>query len=271
MKKGSIGVFDSGFGGLQILRHIVKELPEYNYIYLGDTARIPYGSRSPETILKFTTQAVDFLFKKNCQLIIFACNTASTKALREIQQKYLTKKYPGKNVLGVIVPAVEAAKEKNGRRIGVIATIGSVSSGAFICETKKIMPEAKIFQQACPLLVPIVEAGEEESEMADMMLKKYLRPLLNKNIDTLILGCTHYGLLENKIKKIVGNKIKIINEGKIVANKLREYLARHPEMEKRLKKENKIRFFTTDLTDGFEIMGSRFFGQKIKPEIAKLD
>lgn len=265
-RKYSIGVFDSGFGGIQILKHIVKELPEYDYVYLGDTARIPYGSRSQEVILNFSTQAVDFLFKKNCQLVIFACNTASAKALCKIQ-----KKYPNKKVLGVIIPAAEEAISSGHNSIGVIATQGSVFSGAFIREVGKINPKAKVFQQACPLLVPIVEAGEERSEIADIMLEKYLKPLLKNNIDALILGCTHYGFLENKIRKIIGKDIKVINEGKVVAKKLKEYLSKHSEIEKTLGCNSKINFFTTDLTESFEIMGSKFFGKKIIPQKVKID
>lgn len=265
-RKYSIGVFDSGFGGIQILKHIVKELPEYDYIYLGDTARVPYGSRSQEVVLDFTTQAVDFLFKKGCQLVIFACNTASSKALRKIQREYLPKKYPEKKVLGVVIPAVEEAVEKSKGCVGVIATSGSVASGVFVCELKKINKKIKVYQQACPLLVPLVESGEEKSQITDLAIKKYLKPLLGKKIDTLILGCTHYGILENKIRKIVGKDVKIISEGKIVAKKLREYLSKHSEIEKTLGQNSKMDFFTTDLTDGFKTLGSKFFGKKIKPE-----
>lgn len=271
MRKYSIGVFDSGFGGIQILKHIVKELPQYNYIYLGDTARVPYGSRSQEVVLDFVIQAVDFLFKKDCQLIIFACNTASAKALRKIQREYLPKYYSDKKVLGVIVPAVEDATCNGYKSVGVIATQGSVASGAFVCEINKINPKIKVFQQACPLLVPIVEAGEEKSQITDLMLKKYLKPFINKQIDALILGCTHYGFLEDKIKKIVGKDVKVINEGKIVAKKLKDYLERHSEIEKVLGKKSKLKFFTTDLTEGFQILGSKFFGKKIKPERVNLN
>ena len=270
-RKYFIGVFDSGFGGIQILKHIVKELPEYNYIYLGDTARVPYGSRSQEVIYNFTTQAVDFLFKKECQLIIFACNTASAKALRKIQREYLPKYYPDKKVLGIIIPAVEEATSKGHNSIGIIATQGSVSSGTFVNEAKKINSKIKVFQQACPLLVPIVEAGEEKSEIADIMLKKYLKPLLAKKIDALILGCTHYGIMENKIRRIIGKNIEIISEGKIVAGKLKEYLSKHSEIEKMLAKDSKIKFFTTDLTDGFKTLGSKFFGKKIISQKVNLD
>jgi len=263
-RKGAIGIFDSGFGGLNIMKKIVKELPNYNYIYLGDTARVPYGTRSNEVIYEFTKQAVDFLFKNNCKLIIFACNTVSSYALRKMQQEYLPKHYPQKKVLGVIIPTIEYAilKTRN-KRIGVIATEGTVKSGTFKREFSKANSKIKVFQKACPLLVSIVEAGEQNSKVTDIVLKKYLKPLLNKKIDTLILGCTHYGILENKIKKIVGGKITVVAEPKIVTEKLKEYLQKHPEIDKKLAKGGKYIFCSTDPTDKFRILGSKFFGEKI--------
>jgi glutamate racemase len=271
LKKTSIGVFDSGFGGLSIMKAIVKKMPEYNYIYLGDTARIPYGSRSQEVIYKFTEQAVDFLFKAGCQLIILACNTASSEALRKIQQDFLPKHYPKRRVLGVIIPAVEAAVQltKN-NRIGLIGTEGTVNSGAFEREIKKLNPKIKIFQKACPLLVPIVEADEEKSLAADLILRKYLKPLINKKIDTLILGCTHYGVLENKIRKITGSKINLVTEGEVVAEKLDYYLERHPEVKGNIAKGSNPVFFTTDLTDKFKVLGSKFFSKNFSPQKIEL-
>lgn len=268
----AIGVFDSGFGGLHILRGIVKKLPEHDFIYLGDAARVPYGNRSPETVCSFAIQAVDFLFKKKCALIIFACNTASGDALRRIQKKYLPKFHPGGKVLGVIIPAAEfaAIKTKNGR-VGVMATKGAVSSGAFKRELLKINSKIKVFQNACPLLVPLIEAGEHNSEAMDIFLKKYLAPLISKKIDTLILGCTHYGILENKIKKIAGKNIHIISEADIVAAKLKDYLKRHPEVEKRLAKNGRRTFYSTDLTENFRTLGGKFFGRKIEVQKANLD
>lgn len=271
-KKSPIGIFDSGFGGLNILRKITEELPQYDYIYLGDTMRAPYGNRPLETIFEFTKKAVDFLFAQNCELIILACNTASSDALRKIQHEYLPTKYPkDKRVLGVIVPAVEEAiKQSANKKIGVIATESTVASGSFIREVKKLEPRAEIFQKACPLLVPIVEAGEENSPAVDIMLKDYIQPLLDQKIDTLILGCTHYGILEDKIKKITGN-IKIISEGGIVAEKLKDYLKRHPEIEGKISKNSSVVFYSSDLTDKFQILGSRFFGKNIEARKAILD
>jgi glutamate racemase len=270
--KGPIGVFDSGFGGLEILRHIVKKLPQYDYIYLGDTARTPYGSRSQEVIYNFTKQAVAFLFKQKCPLVILACNTASCEALRKIQQRYLKNHYPQRRVLGVVIPASEAAKEttKN-NRVGVIGTEGTINSMAFEREIKKINPKIKVFAQACPLLVPIVESGEHNTPIAQLALQKYLQPLLAKQIDTLILGCTHYGFLEKQIKKIVGQKIKIIIEGRVVAEKLADYLQRHQDIEKSIAQNQKRKFFTTDLTDKFQKLGSYFFGEPINPQKINLE
>ncbi len=269
--KQSIGIFDSGFGGLDIMKGIIKELGEYDFVYLGDTARVPYGSRSKEIVYEFTRQAVDFLFKNDCELVILACNTASSDALRKIQREYLPKYHPGKKVLGVIIPTVEYATEKTkNKRIGLIATEGTVKSGTFAREIKKKDRKIKVFQNACPLLVPIIESDEQNSKICELALKKYLRPLLDKNIDTLVLGCTHYAILENRIKKIVGKKVRVISESKIVGKKLKDYLQEHPEIENKLSKKSKHVFYTTDLTDKFIKLGSKFVGKKIIPQKAIL-
>jgi len=261
-----IGVFDSGFGGITILRGIVKALPQYDYLYLGDTARTPYGTRSPEVIYEFTRQAVDFLFSQGCPLIILACNTASAEALRKIQQEYLPKKYPGKRVLGVLIPAAQDAVRVTNGRVGVIATSGTVASEAFVHELKKLDPSLSIYQQACPLLVPLVEEGEERSEVAHLLLKKYLAPLQKKKIDTLVLGCTHYGVLERAIKKIVGAGVHVVSEEKSVPKKLGGYLTDHSALEKKISRGATVRFTTTDLTEKFQLLGSRFFGSPIAAE-----
>lgn len=267
VKDKLIGVFDSGFGGINILKGIVKKLPDYNYLYLGDTARTPYGTRSQEIIYEFTKQAVDFLFTQNCDLVILACNTTSSDALRKIQQEHLPKHYPDKKVLGVLIPAAEQAilTTKN-NKIGVIATEGTVKSNAFVRELTKLNPKIKVFQQSCPLLVPLVEEGEQNSKVTQIMLEKYLKPFQNQRIDTLILGCTHYGIIKNQIKKIIGSDVKIVSESDIVPIKLKEYLKRHPEIDKKLGKNKLLNFSTTDLTDKFIVLGSKFFGQKIKAE-----
>ncbi len=270
-RKKYIGVFDSGFGGISTLRGIVKELPEYSYIYLGDNARTPYGTRSQKIIYDFSCQAVDFLFKNNCQLIIFACNTASSKALRKIQRSYIKNKYPNKRVLGVLIPSVEAAagKTKN-KKIGVIATEGTVNSMAFVKELKLLDKEIMVYQKATPLLVPLVESGEYNLDFTDLILKKYLKDLIKKDIDTLILGCTHYGILESKIRGIIGPRINIVSDPKVVPRKLKNYLLNHPEIELEIKRDNSVKFYTTDLTDKFSNLGSKFFGKKIKPRKALL-
>jgi len=271
-KQKFIGVFDSGFGGINILRGIVKELPAYNYLYLGDTARTPYGTRSKEVVYEFTKQAVDFMFANNCELIIFACNTASSNALRKIQQEYLPEYYPDKKVLGVLIPATEEAITKSrNKKIGVIATEGTVQSGAFVRELTKIEPKIKVFQNPCPLLVPIVEEGEQNSKATKIILENYLKPLKNKGVDTLILGCTHYGILENQIRKIIASNIAIISEAKVVPKKLQDYLKRHPEIERKLEKNGLVHFYSTDLTNKFTSLGSKFFGRKIKAQKVSLN
>ncbi len=270
-----IGVFDSGFGGLEILREITNKLPEYSYLYLADTARAPYGNRSQDLIYHFTKQAVDYLFKQGCLLIILACNTASSEALRKIQQEYIPRYYSDKKVLGVVVPAIEEAVSitKN-NRIGVMATSGTVSSGAFTKELQKINKDIKVFEKDCPLLVPIVEAGEHQSEIADKAIANYLEPLLEQNIDTLILGCTHYGLLKYKIERFIISKDKevgIISEGEVVAKKLKDYLNRHREIENKLAQDSQVEFLTTDLTEQFKSLASQFFNKQIFPKKVIID
>lgn len=266
-----IGVFDSGFGGIHILKGFVSLSPEYDYVYLGDTARTPYGTRSKETVYEFTRQAVDFLFQQGCELIILACFTASSIALRKIQQDYLPKHYPGKRVLGVFVPAIEdVLEESKNKQIGIIATQGTVNSQAFVNEIAIRDLTFTVHQQACPLLVPFVEAGEEESEACTLMLKKYLTPLLEKNIDALVLGCTHYGILEKKIRAIVGNSVYIMSGTHVFPLKLKHYLERHPEIESKLSKNGTVQFFSTDLTEAFAVLGSRFFGTQIHTQKASL-
>lgn len=267
----SIGVFDSGFGGLNTLRSIVKALPQYNYIYLGDSARAPYGDKSRTQIYQFTRQAVDYLFKKNCELVVLACNTASSEALRKIQQEYLPKHYPDKRVLGVLIPAAEFAtlKTKN-HRVGVMATAGTVKSSSFQRELTKLRKRIQVFQQACPRLVPIVEGGEQNLKSTRVILQKYLRPLLAKNIDTLILGCTHYGILEKPIQKLAGKNVQIISETQVLPQKLKDYLKRHSEIEKRLSRNKVLKFYSTGRIARFEKLGSKFFGKKIRAKKAVL-
>ncbi|MBM4177373.1 glutamate racemase [Candidatus Gribaldobacteria bacterium] len=279
MRKYSIGVFDSGFGGLAILKEVIRQLPKYNYLYLGDSNRSPYGSRTQKEIYRFTKQAVDFLFKSNCFLVILACNTSSCLALRKIQQDYLPKHYPQRRVLGVIIPTAEVAvlKTKN-NKIGIIATQATTKSLAFQRELKKINPKIRAFQKACPLLVPLIERGEQNSKKCQEILRDYLKPLSSKGIDTLVLGCTHYSFLvdylEKQFPKFLNDRQdfwEIIAEGKIVAEKLKDYLRRHQEIERNLLKENKINFLTTGEKAKFEKIGSLFFGKRIKAKKISLE
>lgn len=273
MRRGNypIGVFDSGFGGISILKHIVRRLPKYDYLYFGDNARAPYGTRSPETVLSFTEEGVRFLFSKGCNLVVLACNTASSEALRKIQQGWLAKEFPHKRVLGVIIPTSEAAVSvsENGR-IGVLATPGTVKSGSFEKELRKLDGRVKVFQSSAPLLVPFVEAGEEKSPALLPIIRKYVLPLVRRDVDTIVLGCTHYGILASRIRKSAGNNIFVLDEGPVVAKKLEEYFVRHPEMEEEVSKNGSVRFFSSDPTDAFVRFGSRFFGKEIHTEKIRL-
>lgn len=266
----TIGIFDSGFGGLTILKGIVSVLPQYNYVYLGDTARAPYGDRSQEIIYEFTKQGVKYLFDQGCELVILACNTASSEALRKIQHEFLVGEYADKRVLGVIIPAIEEALlvTKN-KRIGVLATSSTVSSHAFQKEVKKRDENIEVFEVAAPLLVPLVEAGEIHALSTKMIIKKYADEILSHDVDTVVLGCTHYGILEDEIRSALGD-INIINESMVVAYKLKDYLTRHTEIESRLTKGGERVFFTTDNEARFDGLGSEFFGEKISSFNAKL-
>ena len=232
-----IGVFDSGFGGLTILRNLQKALPQYDYLYLGDNARAPYGSRSFETIFRYTLQAVRELFSRGCPLVILACNTASAKALRSIQQDVLPYEFPDKRVLGIVRPtAEEIGKFSHSGHIGIFGTAGTVSSGSYLIEIKHFYPELQVTQHACPMWVPLVEYGERESEGAKFFVKKDIDALLAEDpeIDTLLLACTHYPLLEGAIRAALPEKVRLVFQGDIVAEKTVDYLRRHPEMENRL-------------------------------------
>ncbi len=262
-----IGVFDSGFGGLTVLREIVKELPEYDFLYLGDNARAPYGSRSFETVYEYTLQCVKHLFDQGCHLVILACNTASAKALRTIQQKDLPQLAPHKRVLGVIRPTTEiVGNYSKSRHVGVLGTSGTVSSGSYLVEINKFFPDLKVYQQACPMLVPLIENNEFESEGADFFIKEYVDLLMKqqKDIDAIILGCTHYPLIEEKIKKRLPLHVQLLSQGGIVAKGLKEYLQRHPEIEKECSKQATVSFYTTDFSETFNKSASLFYGKEVK-------
>ena len=261
-----IGVFDSGYGGLTILKQIRNALPDYDYIYLGDNARAPYGSRSFDTIYQYTLEAVEWFFKQGCPLVILACNTASAKALRTIQQKDLPHLAPDNKVLGIVRPTSEViGKISDGGRIGILATQGTVESESYILEIERFFPEARVAQQACPIWVPLVEYGEQDSPGTGYFVKKYIDALLKKDpeIDTVLLACTHYPLLLKKIEEYMPVDINIIAQGPIVADSLVDYLKRHPEMDRKITKTARMDFFTTEDADKFNHQAGRFFGVQV--------
>lgn len=264
-----IGVFDSGYGGLTVLKEIVKELPQYDYLYLGDNARAPYGTRSYETVYQYTLECVEKLFSMGCHLVILACNTASAKALRTIQQKDLPMIAPHKRVLGVIRPTTEIVGNysKTGH-VGVLGTTGTVNSESYIKEIAKFFPHIKVTQEACPMWVPLVENNAFDHPGADSFIKENLNHLMqtDEKIDTIILGCTHYPLLIKKIKQYLPSHIALLSQGEIVAKGLNDYLHRHPEIEENCSKGKTISFFTTDDPQNFDSHASIFFGKDVKSE-----
>ncbi len=269
-----IGVFDSGFGGLSILKEILKVQPQYDYLYLGDTARAPYGNRSPEVIYNWTREAMDFLFGQGCELVILGCFTASAVALRRLQKEWLLEycrdtacRVPTHRILGVLIPLAEAAGEiSRFGRIGILGTRATIQSGALETELKKRRKNLRIFSQSAPLLVPLIEEGWLHRPETKKILRYYLRPLKQKRIDTLLLACTHYPLISQEISAVMGRQVKVIHPGQVVAEKLTDYLKRHPEMETKLAKNSQRRFLTTDRVEDFQRLGSRFLGETIKAE-----
>lgn len=268
MNKGAIGVFDSGYGGLTVLKEIVKKLPNYNYIYLGDNARAPYGTRSFETVYNYTWQAVQWFFNQGCPLVILACNTASAKALRNIQQNNLPLLADkSKRVLGVIRPTTEVIGNfSSTNEVGILGTAGTVNSNSYPIEIEKFFPEVKVYQQACPMWVPLIENNEHHSKGADFFVKEYLQQLMHQsaNIDTILLACTHYPLLMDKIREYTPADTTIITQGEIVANSLADYLQRHAEIDALLAKEKQLNFYTTDDTATFNKQATLFFEQAVE-------
>ena len=264
---GPIGIFDSGYGGLTILSQIRERMPQYDFLYLGDNARTPYGTRSFEVVYEFTSQAVKTLFDMGCQLVILACNTASAKALRTIQQIDLPKINPRKRVLGIIRPTVEYLNDiTQSRHIGILATSGTIKSQSYPLEIKKLFPDIVAVGEACPIWVPLVENGEAQSEGADYFIRRHINNLLDKDdkIDTIILGCTHYPILYNKIRQYTPTHIKVVTQGEYVAKSLANYLERHPEMDALCTKEGICRFLTTESVDIFKQHASIFFEEEIQ-------
>jgi glutamate racemase len=269
-----IGIFDSGFGGLTVFRSIIQALPDHDYIYLGDTARAPYGNRSFQTIHQYTWECVQWLFKQGCPLVILACNTASAKALRTIQQKDLLNEDTAKRVLGVIRPTAEVIGDyTKTKEIGVLGTKGTIQSGSYLIEIAHFFPDVKVYQQACPLWVPLIENGEHDKPGADYFVKKYLDQVLaqSPHIDTLLLACTHYPLLQKKINAYLPDNVRAISQGDIVAKSLVDYLRRHSEIEQSLSKNGTQKFFTTtDDTADFDHYAEIFFGEPVKSAYAEV-
>ena len=263
---GPIGIFDSGYGGLTVFKEIAKVLPQYDYLYLGDNARVPYGTRSFETVYRYTWECVQHLFSMGCRLVILACNTASAKALRSIQQNNLTQLPDLRRVLGVIRPTAEVVGEySKTRQVGILGTQGTVASQSYVIEIEKFFPDINVEQEACPMWVPLVENNEFDSPGADYFIRKNLDSLLQKSpdIDTLVLACTHYPLLINKIKQFVSSDIKLISQGELVAESLSEYLQRHPEMEALCSRNGNVEFYTTESTESFNQKAEVFLGHKV--------
>lgn len=268
--QGPIGVFDSGYGGLTILDEIRKELPEYDYLYLGDNARSPYGTRSFDVVYKYTLECVEYLFHRGCHLVILACNTASAKALRTIQQNDLPKIDANRRVLGVIRPTVEeVGKLTHTNHVGLLATSGTVQSDSYPLEIQKIFPAVKVVSQACPMWVPLIENNEHNTKGADFFIQKYVGELMKADnlIDTVILGCTHYPIISEQIKKALPTtEIKVVSQGELVAKSLKDYLHRHPEVEMKCSKGRKAHYLTTENLNKFSSSASIFLSEDIQAE-----
>lgn len=266
-----LGFFDSGFGGLSVAREIQKTLPGYSFTYLGDNARSPYGSRPLEDIHRFTLEGVIELFASGAQLIVVACNTSSSVALRKIQQEYLPSHYPDRRVLGIVIPtAEEVSSLSTSKVIGILATEGTVNSLAYPQEIGKIDSHVEVHQQACPLLVPLIEAGSLAA--VNVPAGQYVKELLerDKRIDTILLGCTHYALIEDTMRSLIPREIRVVSQGRIIAEKLADYLRRHPEMDARLEKSGKETFLTTEYSPRIQSLATQFFGKPITIETTQL-
>lgn len=274
VKAGAIGIFDSGYGGLTVLSEIRALMPQYDYIYLGDNARAPYGSRSFELVYKFTLEAVQWFFSQGCHLVILACNTASAKALRSIQQINLPKIDSSKRVLGVIRPTAECVADiTKTRHIGILGTEGTIQSKSYDIEIEKLHPHLSVTGEACPMWVPLVENKEYDKPGADYFVKQHIERLLEKDpkIDTIILGCTHYPLLIDKINKFLPEKVRAIAQGEYVAKSLEDYLRRHPEMDEKCIKNGSIQYFTTESASKFGQLASLFLNESIEAQKVIID
>ncbi len=272
-----IGVFDSGFGGLTVLDAMVERLPQYDFLYLADSARAPYGARSPDVVLRFTQEAVEWLFDQGCPLVVLACNTASSRALRTLQRKYLPAHRPDRRILGVVRPSVEALAglppgaipgvtepTLASGQVAVLGTETTIGSDSFGLELRKLAPGLQLFQQSCPMWVPLVEAGELEGPGTDWFLHRYLDPVLERHPSRLVLACGHYPLLLSGIRRMVPPEVEILAQGGLVAERLEDWLRRHPEMDARLTKAGKVEYTTTDDPDWFSNMGIRFLSRRVE-------
>lgn len=272
-EQGSIGVFDSGYGGLTILREFQRRLPQYDFLYLGDNARAPYGERSFDVVCEFTRQAVHYLFRQGCHLVILACNTASAKALRSIQQQDIANSFPDRRVLGVIRPTIEmVGKLTRNKHIGVLGTPGTIKSGSYSMELEKLYPGVTVTEHACPLWAALVEAGEAKGDGADYFVKKHIDAIMDidPDIDTLILGCTHYPILLEKIRKYAPAGVRIISQGEPVAESLADYLHRHPEIDLHCAKNGQVRYLTTENPDTFNHYASFIVDGEVQSSRIKL-
>ena len=266
MVKQPIGIFDSGYGGLTVLKEITALLPQYDYLYLGDNSRAPYGNKSYNTVYAYTLQSVQWLFAQGCHLVILACNTASAKALRSIQQKNLPQLAPQKRVLGVIRPTAEVIGNlTQSHHVGILGTTGTVESGSYILEIQKFFPQLSVTQEACPLWVPLIENNEQHSKEASAIIEKNVKGLLQKDdkIDTILLACTHYPLITDQILKHTPKHVQLISQGSIVAQSLQQYLQRHTGMESRISKNQTLEFYTTGDTQDFDNHSTSFFGRQV--------
>ena len=266
---GPIGVFDSGYGGLTILSDIRKKLPQYDYLYLGDNARAPYGTRSFDVVYEFTLEAVQELFDRGCELVILACNTASAKALRSIQQNDLPDLAPEKRVLGVIRPSTEIIGQyTKTKHIGILATQGTVASNSYEIEINKFSPECEVFQQACPMWVPLIENNEHETHAGREFIENDVKELLKQcpDIDTIVLGCTHYPVVKEFVESVTPDNVKVIAQGSIVADSLADYLKRHSWMEEKCTKNGSVRFLTTESKEEFDRNASQYFEEEVSSE-----
>jgi glutamate racemase len=272
-----IGVFDSGFGGLTVLDALVERLPQYDFLYLADNARAPYGARSPDVVLRFTQEAVEWLFDQGCPLVVLACNTASARALRTLQQKYLPVHRPDRRILGMVRPSVEALAglppgaipgvtepTLASGQVAVLGTETTIGSDSFGLELRKLAPGLRLHQQSCPMWVPLVEAGELEGPGTEWFLHRYLDPVLELHPSRLLLACTHYPLLLSGIRRIVPSEVEILSQGGLVAERLEDWLHRHPEMDARLTRAGKVEYTTTDDPDWFSNMGIRFLSRRVE-------